>query len=178
MPANIEIKARVRDLECLRSRAEKISTTPCETIDQEDIFFQVPTGRLKLRSFPAGHAELIFYQREDTEGPKRSTYQLVPVEAHAALKAALTAALGVRGVVAKRRWLYLAGQTRIHLDSVAGLGDFMELEVVLRPTQTDAEGAAIAAELMAQLGVASHDLIEGAYIDLILAGATAPSGGI
>ena len=41
----------------------------------------------------------------------------------------LTAALGVRGQVIKTRTLYIAGQTRIHIDQVQGLGDFLELEV-------------------------------------------------
>jgi len=75
--------------------------------------------------------------------------------------------LGVRGVVVKTRHLYLAGQTRIHLDEVAGLGSYMELEVVLRPGQSDAEGQAVAEALMASLGIQPGDLLEGAYMDLL-----------
>ena len=48
------------------------------------------------------------------------------------LKSTLSLALGVRGVVRKTRYLYLVGQTRIHLDDVEGLGHFMELEVVMQ----------------------------------------------
>jgi predicted adenylyl cyclase CyaB len=73
----------------------------------------------------------------------------------------------VRGVVRKTRYLYLAGQTRIHLDDVEGLGHFMELEVVLRADQSDAEGQAIAEDLMVRLGVRKDDLLEGAYMDLL-----------
>ena len=167
MPANIEIKARVRDPASLGQRAEGLSDTPVEIIPQEDTFFNTPRGRLKLRQLSPGRGQLVYYERGDTAGPKRSNYLIVETSDPSALKAALTAALGVRGVVRKRRSLYLVGQTRIHLDEVEGLGQFMELEVVLRPEQSDAEGQAIAADLMAKLGVAQADLLEGAYMDLL-----------
>jgi adenylate cyclase class IV len=71
-----------------------------------------------------------------------------------------------RGVVRKTLSL-LVGQTRVHLDDVEGLGQFMELEVVMQEGQSDAEGQAIAEDLMARLGVEGSDLIEGAYMDLL-----------
>ena len=83
------------------------------------------------------------------------------------LKATLRLALGIRGVVRKTRYLYMVGQTRVHLDDVEGLGQFMELEVVLRDNQSDDEGQAIANDLMEKLGIAPTDLIEGAYMDLL-----------
>jgi len=39
MPANIEIKAHVRDFGAIRQRAKQLSDTPVEVISQEDIFF-------------------------------------------------------------------------------------------------------------------------------------------
>jgi predicted adenylyl cyclase CyaB len=83
------------------------------------------------------------------------------------LSALLTAALGLRGVVRKQRWLYKVGNTRIHLDAVDGLGLFLELEVVLTAGQTSTDGAAVAQGLLRQLGVVQADLIEVAYIDLL-----------
>ena len=167
MPANIEIKARVRDLADLRKRAEALSDTPVQVIPQEDTFFNTPRGRLKLRQLGPQHGQLVYYERNDAAGPKRSDYLIVETSDPSALKAAMTAALGVRGVVRKTRYLYLVGQTRIHLDEVEGLGQFMELEVVMRLGQDDAEGQAIAHELMNKLGVAESDLLEGAYMDLL-----------
>ena len=168
MASNIEIKARVRDLGALQRLAEEISDTPCEVLPQEDIFFTVPQGRLKLRVLAPDRGELIYYTRENTSGPKRSDYSIFRTSDPDALKAVLSAAWGIRGVVKKVRLLYHAGQTRIHLDDVAGLGSFMELEVVMRPGQSDADGQSIAADLMAKLGIANADLIDAAYIDLLL----------
>ena len=167
MPANIEIKARVHDFAALQSRAAALSDAPLQVIPQEDTFFHVPKGRLKLRQLAPDSGQLVYYERPDRDGPKRSNYILAPTSEPAALKAALAAALGVRGVVRKRRYLYMSGQTRIHLDDVEGLGQFMELEVVLGEDQTDAEGQAIAEDLMGRLGVRPEDLLEGAYMDIL-----------
>src|ERR1700742_1359584 len=132
MGINIEIKARVNSLDRARQLAEKLSDTPAELIVQEDTFFQVPSGRLKLRAFNDQSGELIYYVREDSKEAKRSDYTITKTADPAGLKETLSLALGIRGVVRKNRWLYLSGQTRIHLDEVEGLGDFLELEYVVK----------------------------------------------
>jgi adenylate cyclase class IV len=171
MPRNIEIKARIASVETLRPRAEALAGAPAQLIVQDDSFFEVPHGRLKLREFADGSAELIHYHRPDGLEAKASDYVRVPVPEPAALREALARACGLRGRVRKQRWLCLVGATRIHLDRVAGLGDFMELEVVLQEGQSDAEGQAVAEGLMAQLGLAEAERLAGAYLDLLAAAA-------
>jgi adenylate cyclase class IV len=73
------------------------------------------------------------------------------------------------GRVRKRRTLLMVGRTRIHLDAVEGLGDYMELEVVLRDGEPDAAGSAEAEALMQALGLAKAPRLAGAYLDLLLA---------
>jgi predicted adenylyl cyclase CyaB len=167
MPANVEIKARVHDPGGLRARAAALADGSPELILQTDTFFPVPSGRLKLRDFGDGRGELIFYRRADVSGPKVSDYRISPTADPVGLREALTAALGMVGIVRKRRTLYLVGQTRVHLDEVEELGDFLELEVVLREGQSAEEGDRIARGLMAALGVEQEDLVTGAYIDLL-----------
>ena len=167
MPANIEIKARVRDFTDITSCAEKLSDTPVEVIQQEDTFFNVPQGRLKLRVLAPDRGQLIYYTRPDQEGPKRSDYHIAHVSDPENLRHVLELAYGIRGVVKKTRYLYLVGQTRVHLDDVQDLGQFMELEVVMREGQGDAKGQEIAEGLMTRLGVERSDLLDGAYMDLI-----------
>ena len=167
MPANIEIKARVADFESLKKAADQLSNSGCQVISQEDTFFNCPAGRLKLRELNPQRGQLIYYQRQDIVGPKHSEYKIFDTNDPAGLKLILETAFGIRGVVTKTRYLYLVGQTRIHLDDVVGLGKFMELEVVLKPGQTDAQGQAEAEKLMAALGIKETDLIDSAYMDML-----------
>lgn len=170
MPANIEIKARARDFDAIYRRAEGLSRVPAETIPQEDTFFNILQGRLKLRILAEDKGQLIYYTRPDQEGPKRSDYHIYYTSDPANLKRLLGLAYGIRGVVRKTRYLFLVGQTRIHLDDVEGLGKFMELEVVLQDGQSEAEGQAIAEHLMVSLGIEEADLLELAYMDLLETG--------
>ncbi len=144
-------------------------------IDQDDTFYPVPHGRLKLRRFADGSAELIHYTRADDVAARASDYVRLPVPDAAAAQAldqALQRALGgSAGRVRKRRWLVLvedaAGfHTRIHLDAVAGLGAFVELEVVLKPGQTDAQGQSLAESLLQALDLAQAPRLASAYRDL------------
>jgi predicted adenylyl cyclase CyaB len=167
MPSNIEIKARVHDLAAFDARARALSDSPLQLIPQVDTFFIMPRGRLKLREFDSGMAQLIYYERPDEDGPKRSDYTIFETRDPETLKLLLSRALGVRGRVEKLRHLYLIGQTRIHLDEVKGLGCFMELEVVLQPGQSEQEGSEIAERLLLELGIDQQDLLESAYMDLL-----------
>jgi predicted adenylyl cyclase CyaB len=167
MASNIEIKARVDDFAALKARVESLSDQPLRIIPQEDTFFNTDKGRLKLRLLAPNQGYLIYYERPNQDGPKRSDYYLSKTEEPETLKNVLTLALGVRGVVRKTRHLYMVGQTRIHLDEVEGLGHFMELEVVMQAGQSEAEGQSIAENLMRRLGVREDALLEGAYMDLL-----------
>jgi len=124
-------------------------------------------GRLKLREFADGTGELIFYERPDQPGPKLSQYDRSPCPDALAVLRALSAALGVRGVVKKRRHVVLVGNTRIHLDEVEGLGSFVELEVVLRDSDSVSAGERTVADLLRALGIPVSSLISGAYLDLL-----------
>ena len=166
MARNVEIKARVADLAALAARAAAIADSGPVGIAQDDTFFHCDNGRLKLRAFSDGTGELIFYRRPDQGGPKESFYVLSPTASPDTLREALTLAHGQVGRVVKQRTLFLAGRTRVHLDRVDGLGDFMELEVVLADGETLDAGVREAHELMARLGIAPESLVEGAYLDL------------
>jgi predicted adenylyl cyclase CyaB len=165
MARNIEIKARIADLEALVQRAARLADSGPVVLEQDDTFFSCTNGRLKLRDQFAAGAELIFYQRADVAGPKESFYVRLPVPDPQGMRTLLQLAHGQTGRVRKRRILFLVGRTRIHLDTVAGLGTFLELEVVLKDEERIEEAMVEARTIMAALDVAPHQLIEGAYVD-------------
>jgi adenylate cyclase len=168
MNRNVEIKAKVADLEVIRQRVQTLADEGPVVLEQEDTFYVCPQGRLKLRRLAhSTEAELIHYERPDSAQPKESRYVVHRTSDPDSLDRALTAALGVRGAVRKRRTLYLVGRTRVHLDEVEGLGHFVELEVVLELHEDAPDGIACAHELMATLGIAQNDLVAGAYADLL-----------
>jgi predicted adenylyl cyclase CyaB len=167
MPRNVEIKARIADIDAVGQAATSVSDGGPIEIIQDDTFFRCVTGRLKLRMFSTTEGELIFYRRRDEKGPRESFYLRSPTSAPETLRESLSLAYGEAGRVRKRRRLFLRGRTRIHLDIVEGLGNFLELEVVLGDGEGVEGGIAEAYELMALLGVDRSQLIEGAYVDLL-----------
>jgi adenylate cyclase class IV len=172
MPTNIELKARALDVAKLIEAAARLSDSPPVRLDQDDTFFATRAGRLKLRVIDSadgagGRGELIFYRRADAPGARESNYIIASTPEPDSLRDVLASALGIAGRVRKRRILYLAGQTRIHIDDVEGLGAFVELETVLRPGQTREEGAAITERIASALGIRDEDLVDRAYVDLL-----------
>jgi predicted adenylyl cyclase CyaB len=168
MKQNIEIKARARDFPRQQQLAAPIATEPARLLIQHDTFYNVPTGRLKLRRFADGSAELIQYDRANETGAKTSNYVVAPVPNHELMHECLTRALGIKVDVRKRRTLIMAGRTRIHFDEVENLGNFIELEVVLAEGDDPAAGRAEAQQIMQQLEIREGDLLDCAYADLLL----------
>lgn len=81
--------------------------------------------------FKDNASELIYYERPDAEGPKLSSYSkcTIPSNLTNDLNQVLIRALGEKQIVKKKRQLFMVDQTRVHIDTVEGLGNFMELEV-------------------------------------------------
>ena len=167
MPRNIEIKASVESIEALLPKAAALASEGPIDIEQDDTFFRCESGRLKLRAFSGTEGQLIFYRRANQQGPKESFYVITPTASPETLREALSLAYGQVGRVVKKRTLLLVGRTRVHLDRVRDLGQFLELEIVLEDGEPSEVGVTEARALMAQLGVEPSQLIEGAYVDLL-----------
>ncbi len=164
---NLELKARCSDLAAARQTIGRLGARFEAVEEQCDTYFHVPHGRLKLREIDGRTATLIWYERPDREEVRASAYYLVPVADAGTMHTALAAALGVRGEVRKRREVYLWHNVRIHLDQVADLGSFVELEAVVGPEAGEAVSRARLEQVRGALGLAGVEQIAGSYGDLM-----------
>jgi adenylate cyclase len=167
MARNVEIKATVDDLAALERQVAALATSGPDLIHQDDTFFACTNGRLKLRVLGSGIGQLVFYRRSDEAGPKESFYLVSETPDPDSLRETLAHAYGTLGRVRKQRTLYLIDRTRIHLDQVEGLGDFLEFEVVLAEGEPIETGVAVADDLLRKLDIPAGSLIDRAYLDLL-----------
>jgi adenylate cyclase, class 2 len=164
---NIEIKVRCPDLAAVRERVLDLGALHQWTHHDTDTYFRARHGRLKLRETrDTSGATLIAYERPDDASSRLSHYQLLPVDDPATLTALLSDTLGVLATVVKTRNLYLYGHTRIHLDRVDGLGDFVELESVLAG-QPEADARAEHDRVKRALALDRYEPVPLSYGDLI-----------
>jgi homotetrameric cytidine deaminase len=166
---NVELKALDPDPVRSLERALALGAEDHGVIVQRDTYFRVREGRLKLREEEPGEAHLIAYSRPDAAEVRVSSYRVVPVPDPDGLRAALAETDGVDVVVEKRRRLLLWETVRIHLDEVAGLGSFLELEAVADAGSDLERERAQVARLRAELGIGDEALREGSYSDAVRA---------
>jgi predicted adenylyl cyclase CyaB len=136
------------------------------TVDQTDTYFVVPHGRLKLRESRRHPSELIYYDRVEDGSERWSRYEVVKFESHEKLKGILTDGLGVKCAVSKKRRLYLFKSARIHIDTVSGLGDFLEFEVVVKKSKRKAKE--LLKTLLLHFRLDRSNSIDSSYSDLTL----------
>ena len=164
---NLEFKAETGSLELLRANLRALEAEFSGRLHQIDTYFDVPKGRLKLREVEDYGGTLVYYERPDAAESRYSHYQLCDIANHAPFKQMMSDVLGVKVIVEKNRELWIYGNTRIHLDEVLDLGEFIELETVIRD-QSEAEAQAEHNYLKETLHIAAADLIPVSYSDLLL----------
>jgi homotetrameric cytidine deaminase len=168
---NVELKAVDRDPQATLTIALAHGAADRGTLEQRDTYFHVATGRLKLReqSGPDGReARLIAYERPDDPAVRLSRYHLIDVRDPEAALAGLSTTAGVQVVVRKKRRLLQWENVRIHLDDVAGLGRFVELEAVAGPGADLGEERRKVDRLREMLDIRDGDLRPGSYSDALM----------
>jgi adenylate cyclase, class 2 len=171
---NIELKATDSNPSASLEVCRALGAEDRGMIAQRDTYFEVARGGLKLREEQPGRPHLIQFERANEPQQRESRYRIIEVSDGAALCAALAAAIGIRGVVAKRRHLLLWQSVRIHLDEVERLGTFIELEAVAPADSDLAHEHRLIAELRDAPGITDERLVAPGYAAQLSARAAIP----
>jgi homotetrameric cytidine deaminase len=163
---NVELKAHDPDPARSLAVCRELGAEDKGILRQRDTYFRTRSGRLKLREQEPGGATLIQYDRPDAAGARESRYRLTAVTEPDELRASLDAALGTLVVVDKQRHLLLWDGVRIHLDTVDGLGSFVELEGVAPPESDLTAEQEKVARLREALGI--EEILTDSYSDRLL----------
>jgi adenylate cyclase class 2 len=164
--AIIEFKARCSNHTQIREILKNRNARFAGTDHQVDTYFRVPHGRLKLREGKIENS-LVFYSRPNQAGPKQSDVTMAPVPPNSELRSVLAKALGVLVAVDKQREIYFLDNVKIHLDEVAGLGEFLEVEAIGTAAQVH-ELRQQCETFRREFGVNDSDLVDVSYSDLLL----------
>ena len=165
MAQNLELKVRVNSHESFKKILKAISAEYKGVLLQKDTYYNYKKGLLKLRSVNGGF-EFIKYLRDESADKRWSNYELIKITSQNA-EEFLNDVFTVEAVVEKSRELYLYKNTRVHLDTVKSLGNFIELETVVdEKGQSDAEERYW--EIFDLLNLSAYDEIKSSYRNLIL----------
>jgi len=164
---NLELKSKCSDLNAVVRVCWEIGAQYGGILIQTDTYYNVPEGRMKLRNVNNEKFELIYYFRVDSGTEKESNYEIIKLDGEREIKKILKESLGVKGVVKKKRELYLYQNVRIHLDTVAKLGKFIELEAVCNSSKDLKEAPGKIKYLKEVFDIKKKDLVAKSYIDLI-----------
>lgn len=167
MAVNIEIKSVVTDYEETKLRLQHLGIREESILHQKDVFYKVPFGRLKLRSIDDQVHELIVYFRHNSQTPKPSKYLRIHIKNPGVLNYLLMHMFGIRGVVEKERRLFLQDNIRFHIDRVKNLGNYFEIEYILRESEAKSIAQDKVNTLLKMLEISSQQLISESYIDLL-----------
>ncbi len=169
MAVNFEFKAKVNDPDMLEKRLKKLNPIFKGEDHQVDTYFNVLSGRLKLREGNIENA-LIHYERKNTAGAKQSDIILYEHQPSKALKDILTKTLGIKVVVDKTRRIYFIENVKFHFDTVQELGRFIEVEAIDRTGEMDVEVLKEQCSRYADLFELQPDnYIANSYSDMLLA---------
>ena len=160
----VELKARYEDLgkaRALLAGAEKVGI-----FTQVDTYFAVGERRLKLRAIDGRKdGQLVYYERPNVGGVKESRVLLASLPDAATVRDMLLYILPVKAEVRKTREIYRFQGVQVHLDVVAGLGRFLELEKVLGDESEREEARKYLESLRAYFQIPDEDLMASSYSD-------------
>jgi predicted adenylyl cyclase CyaB len=162
---NFEVKTRISNFEEILKKIQNIGAVYKETMSQIDYYFKIGIEKEKIREINHHTMSLISYKRLEKGGRKDSNYDIKTLSLKQ--KKTLLEHKPLLCLVDKTRQLWMYKNTRIHIDNVVGLGNFMELETVVKDISKN-QGLNEFKEVVKKLEIDLEETEPFSYSDLIL----------
>ncbi len=173
MEIETEVKVKIRDLATLKNQLKKLKAKHIGVSHQLDTYFLVKPVKyrydkgypiirvrqdlIKKKSFLELHKVIDLYRAEE--------YEVAIADVISAKAILVKLGYQFSAVIDKKRERYQLGQINIDLDTVKGLGQFMEVEVMNRKKN---ESIKKIYDLLSQLGIQNQDIIPDLrYLDML-----------
>ncbi|OGZ33552.1 MAG: hypothetical protein A2Y98_01295 [Candidatus Portnoybacteria bacterium RBG_19FT_COMBO_36_7] len=165
---NIELKVKINSIRGIAGLLKKLHAKHRGVLKQIDTYYNDKEGRLKIREVNGKYFEKIFYKRPDKESSKISFYTVSKIKKPQLQKekSFLKKALGEKVIVEKQRELWILKNTRVHLDRVKHLGNFLELETEVEKAGKNAEREH--KEIIDQLNLSKYKPFAKSYSDMLM----------
>lgn len=164
MPLNLEIKIPLDSHNLSLSVLNNLKAEFIKELNQKDVYYKLPGFLLKLR-IEDDQECLIKYIRDEKNPDRFSDYQVIYLKSSGTEKF-FNSLFEIEAVVEKKRLLYMYDNTRIHLDTVKNLGNFMEFETLVTNGKDDAKSRFNF--LVDKFNLDTKKQIKCSYRDLIL----------
>jgi predicted adenylyl cyclase CyaB len=164
MAQNLEIKVKLESHNAALNVLKELNAEFVKEINQKDVYYKLPGSLLKLRIEDDGES-MIKYLRDELNPDRFSDYEVVYFKSKGNEKFFNTL-FETETIVEKKRLLYMYKNTRVHLDTVKDLGQFMEFETLVLDGKEDAKKRF--SFLVDKFSLNTDEQIKGSYRDLKL----------
>ena len=162
----VELKARYEDHG--KARALLAGSDRLGTFRQVDTYFSLGERRLKVRCVEGQReGQLVYYERPDEGGVKESHVLLASLPDAATVLEILGRVIPVQAEVRKTREIHRYRGVQVHLDTVKGLGKFIEFEKVLGDESERETGRQELESLRRYFQIPDEDVMASSYSDLV-----------
>ncbi len=168
MKKNFEIKTKLSNPKSTKPLLKSLclgNSAIREKQLQEDIYYKVTQGRLKLRIINGRTGNLIHYFRNNKTGKRVSKYTISETNTPRELDSILSSLYGVKVKVKKYREITILDNVRIHIDNVIGLGNYLEIEIIFKSIK---DARKQMSGLIERLKLDEKNFIKESYSDLLL----------
>lgn len=171
----IEVEVKVRaDHSKIRPILFEMGASKIGVEEQSDIYFAAPYRNfaktdeaLRIRSL--GGQAVLTYKGPKLDKVSKTRVEIeTPVDGTAAAKIFHALGFMEAGAVRKRREIFRAGEITVCLDTVEGLGEFLEVELDIADNENLISSRAQLFKFLSHFGLNENDSIRTSYLEMVL----------